>query len=253
MRDSINMESWWLVYGTPIERHNGVMIDRLIFFCCWGGREMNGKPYVILGMRTACTRRLMTGKVGGRLKETNRDMCLEVRNADCKMWLMWGCEEKCWCSVTPKYRYWIAWGTTKWYCSPERHSLHPYYTSTVPPSLQLPQHLLVDPPSTLVCRSRFRFGRALLGALQVRIGYKNVSINCNMCGVPETIEHVLCDCPLYDVFRYNCTAALSQWLIDLSPKLVLSYPSDPVPKSHRSYIHSVLSDFLLTIRRIRQC
>jgi hypothetical protein len=142
---------------------------------------------------------------------------------------------------------------SEWYRSPIRHSLHPYYPSNIPPSLALPKHLLVDFPSVAVCRSRLRFGRALLGFLQTRIGYKNVSPNCTACNVPETVEHFLCDCPLYDVFRYNCSVPLSQLLVDLTPQLILSFPSHPVPASHRKYIHSLMSTFLLTIRNIRKC
>ena len=71
--------------------------------------------------------------------------------------------------------------------------------------------------------------------------------------VPETVEHFLCDCPVYDVFRYNVSVPLSQWLVGLSPQLILSYPSRPIPVTHRKYIHSLMSNFLLTTRKIRKC
>jgi hypothetical protein len=139
----------------------------------------------------------------------------------------------------------------EWYNSPDRHSLHPYYPSNIPPFLTLPKHLLVDSPSVAVCRSRLRFGRAHLGFLQVRIGYKNVSPNCASCNVPETVEHFLCDCPVYSVFRYNVSVPLSQLVLDLSPCMILSYPTHPVPASQRKYIHSIMSTFLTTLRSIR--
>ena len=154
---------------------------------------------------------------------------------------------------------------TQWYnvSSLKHHSLYIYYDMNPPSSLALPSYLLIDPCTTATIRSRMRFGRTLLNHYRHRIGYKDTlqdgsriitSSLCSICQTPETISHVVCDCPVYEASRFTCLSALSLYNIPLSEHLILSSPSYPsIPRHAHAYIHRVLSDFLTSIQRVRKC
>jgi hypothetical protein len=147
---------------------------------------------------------------------------------------------------------------TKWYGSPasrrnDARSLHPYYPSPSPPSLQLPLYLLNDDPDTAICRSRLRFGRTMLGFHANRLQYPNTSKFCAVCpGSIENIEHVFCSCPAYNQIRAPLVQALAPRNIPITASLLLDYPTDPDQSlDNRKAFHLITSTFLTNLSQLR--
>ena len=134
----------------------------------------------------------------------------------------------------------------------KRHSLPRFYPNPSPPLLTSLNIYLLTPVYASVSRSRIRFGRSLLGNQLHRL-YRNPTPYCPHCSNEiETVFHVLCLCPVYDYLRYQCSVALSFYGVSLSPRLVLDFPTLPIPPLYHKYIHHITTTFLVAVRRARK-
>ena len=144
---------------------------------------------------------------------------------------------------------------------PDPHSLFPcyihkpVYTDT---SIRIPSYLhgRTLHPDTSSIVSRLRFNRARLNQ---SLHKRRCSITpmCTTCNTPETVEHVVMDCPRYDAIRFNCLCALSS--ITKQPPLRSSYPfpfllcelppSIPIAQ-HIMYI-DIIAPFIHKLQRMR--
>jgi hypothetical protein len=111
-------------------------------------------------------------------------------------------------------------------------------------------YLLHDGRRLSAIRARLRLNRCSLNA---SLAERRVTEdpNCAACGVPETVEHCLLDCPIYAGPRRQCEAALDRGGLRLSYAVLLgaddSCPDDKLPTVLR-----VTGDFLLAIDNLRQ-
>jgi hypothetical protein len=125
-----------------------------------------------------------------------------------------------------------------WYNMNDRHSLHPYYTSSIPPSIHtFPSYFYYDNPFISAFRSRLRFNRARLNASLFRRACVP-SPNCPYClNSPqvETVEHVICVCIKYDMLRQQCTRQLASYGIPFSFNNILCSPPDNKPNIYTPF------------------
>jgi endonuclease/exonuclease/phosphatase family metal-dependent hydrolase len=142
-----------------------------------------------------------------------------------------------------------------WKTQQGHRSLHSSYPDPNPPSLELPIYLKHDPPHIIPLRSRFRFDRMTINHTLYRFKFANCPTpTCPTCpNVDENINHVILQCPAYDLPRYNCTTALAAYTNQpLSTTLALDYPSISTNANNKA-IHTCISTLLDQIQKIRKC
>jgi len=133
----------------------------------------------------------------------------------------------------------------KWYIN-NRHqpSLRPYYPSSIPPSIhKLPVYMYYTNSCISTFYSRLRFDRALLNEYRHRFHFI-ASPDCPYCpGVSESVNHVICVCPTYHIFRTTCISHLSSLHIPFNLLNVLNPTRRSCPYT---------SAFITVIHRIRK-
>ena len=153
---------------------------------------------------------------------------------------------------------------TQWYQAqhpsapqPDPHSLFPYYNNKpICTDTSIPSYLHTLTPNTSSIVSRLRFNRARLNQ---SLHKRSCAITpmCATCNTPETVQHVVMECPRYDDIRYQCLCALSSHL--KRPPLRSSFPFPfllcEIPLSipacqHHIYIH-IIASFLSKLQRRR--
>ena len=154
---------------------------------------------------------------------------------------------------------------TQWYQAqqptapqPDPHSLFPcYINKTICTDTSIPSYLQILHPNTSSIVSRLRFNRARLNqSLHKRS--RSITSMCATCiNTPETVEHVVMQCPRYDTIRFQCLCALSSHT--KQPPLRSFYPfpfllcdiPPSIPKQqHHMYIQ-IISVFLSKLQRMR--
>jgi hypothetical protein len=119
------------------------------------------------------------------------------------------------------------------------------------------EYLLVDDRRTAVIRARLRHDRSSLNA---SLASRRVvpSPNCSACGIPETSEHCLLQCPRFALPRLLCTLGLSVLAADFNLATVLGDVDRPkdspdrLPAAVRRNILKTTGSFLLEIDNIRR-
>ena len=154
---------------------------------------------------------------------------------------------------------------TKWHqqqhpttINAEPHSLFPYYINTPTyTNTPIPTYLHTLTPKMSSAVSRLRFNRARLNQ---SLHKRKCSLTpmCNTCETtPETVEHVVMQCPRYDDIRYRCLCSLSS--ITKQPPLRSSFPFPyllceiplSVPKNHHHVLISIIATYLSQLQRRR--
>jgi hypothetical protein len=74
-----------------------------------------------------------------------------------------------------------------------------------------------------VCISRLRFGHCRLNAGLYKIGCHEDGM-CDTCGVPETVEHYLLECPVQQALQARLETDCRSMKVDFSLQTVLSNP-----------------------------
>jgi hypothetical protein len=119
------------------------------------------------------------------------------------------------------------------------------------------EYLLVDDRRTAAIRARLRHDRSSLNA-SLAIRRVIADPNCASCGVPETNEHCLLDCPAFAVPRLQCSLGLSMLSVDLDLSSVLGDVDRPKssqdrrPTAVRCEILKLTGAFLRDIDSVRQ-
>ena len=160
----------------------------------------------------------------------------------------------------------IAWNAfyKEWYNDREDHSLPPHYTQDTPARKTLPAYTLHDHPSTAAKRARLRLGRALIAFCWFHCGNKSTNPECTRCRgtrdntflpyLPETVQHIIEQCPTYNTQRDACTAQLQQ----ISPSIIfntstiLSPHDQPQLQQYLKQVLHISGTFIQQIQRIRK-
>ena len=160
----------------------------------------------------------------------------------------------------------MAWEASykEWYTKREGHSLPPHYTQETPERKTLPTYTLHDDPSTAAKRARLRFGRALIAFCWFHCGNKKTNPECTHCRgtgdntfipyLPETVQHIIEQCPRYKTQRDTCSTQLQQ----ISPSIIfntstiLSPHDQPQLQQYLKQVLHISGTFIQQIQRIRK-
>ena len=140
---------------------------------------------------------------------------------------------------------------------PDPHSLFPcYIDKPICTNTSIPSYLSTLSPTTASIVSRLRFNRARLNQ-SMHKRKRSVTPMCTTCNTMETVEHVVMQCPRYDIIRFQCLCALASHTEQPPLRSSFPYPfllceiPSSIPKSqHHVYIH-IISSFLLQLQRMR--
>jgi endonuclease/exonuclease/phosphatase family metal-dependent hydrolase len=152
----------------------------------------------------------------------------------------------------------------QWYTKREGHSLPPHYTQETPERKTLPTYSLHDDPSTAAKRARLRFGRALIAFCWFHCGNKKTNPECTRCRgtadntstpyLPESVQHIIEQCPRYKTQRDTCSTQLQQ----ISPSIIfntstiLSPHDQPQLQQHLKEVLHISGAFIQQIQHIRK-
>src|SRR6185436_14750454 len=110
-------------------------------------------------------------------------------------------------------------------------------------------YLLHDGRRLATLRARLRFNRC---SLRASLAERRLSAdpNCEVCAVPETVEHCLLVCPRYTIARQECAAALDLHRLPLTLASALGSLDDAGPGVRRAAL-ATTGRYLLAIDNIR--
>jgi hypothetical protein len=112
-------------------------------------------------------------------------------------------------------------------------------------------YLYSDSKGLAMFRARLRFNVAFNHEFFRRNLRLASSPDCSHCpGVPETRDHVLLHCPLFDHARYNCELLLSRSNLPLSLPVLLGGVDD-LPAAQRKAALEASTNFLMSILSAR--